>query len=117
MLNELIKNEVFLGLLGTIIGGLLTYLGIRNKNKSDVTSIYTQEVRNIITDLKEQNDKKDNEITRMEVLVESLKEQLEQALELVDKLQNERELVKLDIEKKDKQIETLTKLVEALRKR
>jgi hypothetical protein len=50
--------------------------------------------------LKEQNDKKDNEITRMEVLVESLKEQLEQALELVDKLQNERELIKLDIEKK-----------------
>lgn len=116
MWSELIRNEVFLGFLGTVIGGILTYFGIRNKNKSDVTSIYTQEVRNIITDLKEQNDKKDLEITRMEELTESLKLQLEQALELVDKLQTERELIKQDIIKKDKQIETLTKLVEALRK-
>lgn len=115
MWNELVKNEVFLGFIGTIVGGILTYLGIRNKNQSDVTSIYTQEVRNIITDLKEQNDKKDLEITRMEDLTESLKLQLEQALELVDKLQDEREQIKQDIIKKDKQIETLTKLVEALR--
>ena len=117
MLNELVKNEIFLSFLGAVIGGFLTYAGIRNKSKSDVTGIYTQEVRNIIVDLKEQNDKKDNEISRMENLVENLKEQLEQALELVDKLQDEREQVKLDISKKDKQIETLTKLVEALRKR
>lgn len=117
MMNDVFSNEAFLGFLGAAIGAFLTYLGIRNKNKSDVTSIYTEEVRNIITELKEQNTKKDAEITRMEELTEDLRKQLEQALELVDKLQKERELIKQDIMKKDKQIETLTKLVEVLRER
>lgn len=112
---NILSNEVFITFLGALAGGGFTYLGIVNKNKADVTIIYTKEIRELIDDLKAQNDKKDLEITRLESLTGDLKKQLEQALYIVNKLQTEREQVKLDMVKKDKQIETLTKLVNALR--
>ena len=115
-MNNLFQSEIFVGLLSTIVGAVFTYLGIASKNRNDVTGIYTAEIRNVIDELKNANSRKDEEISRLEELTENLKNQLEQALELVDMLQKEREEIKVDIDKKDKQIETLTKLVNALRK-
>lgn len=115
MLN-IFTDEVFIGFLGTVVGGVFTYLGIQSKNKSDVAGIYTKEIRELINELKEQNEAKDREITRLENLCANLKDQLEKSLVLIDKLQEERDLVEQVIYRKDKQIDTLTKLVNALRK-
>lgn len=115
-MTNLLTNEVFIGFLGTAIGGLFTYLGIKNKNSADTAGIYTKEIRELINNLKEQNKQKEEEITRLENLCKNLKDQLETSLELIDKLQDEREIVENIIAKKDKQIDTLTKLVNVLRK-
>lgn len=112
---DILTNEVFIGFLSALFGGVFTYLGIANKNKASVAGIYTKEIRDLINDLKEQNEKKDLEISRLEALTDNMKKQLEQALDLVNKLQVEREKTNIDMHRKDKQIETLTKLVNILR--
>lgn len=116
-MRDLLTNDAFLGLVGGLGGAFLTYLGIAKKQDSNVANLYAKEIRGVINDLKEENEKKDREIEQLEALVEQLKQQLEKALHLVDKIQEERKLAQLEVEKKNKQISQLSEIVKALREK
>lgn len=108
-MKEILTNEVFIGLVTAIFGGLMTYLGVARKSKSDAAGIYTTEIRNIIQELKEQNREKDLEISRLEDLAEKLRLQLAQSQELLDKLELKEKEMNALLEEKEKQIVELSR--------
>lgn len=83
--------KILVGLLGTLVGGLITYMGVLHKSKNELEITYTKEIQALIKELKDQNEKKDHEIERLEEVVKELRKQLDEALNLVDKLKEEQQ--------------------------
>lgn len=112
-MKDLLANEVFVGLLTAIFGGYMTYLGVARKSKTDVTGIYTQEIRAIINELKEKNVEKDKEILKLETLVEKLKNKLDQSQDLLEKIEQKQKDMEEILTEKEKQINELGKALKS----